>query len=458
MKKRILTGLLLSTGIMFSQTTWNSVSSTMSLNPITASVGIGTVTPVQQLHVAGTIQSNSLVIWGNNQTRTETRNDAGLQGNAGARSGCFEAQLPSPTSNWPNANLINNWWHLLDVRHSNSANNYAMQFAGSFFDQDLYFRKTNGSPTTAWSKVLTSNSGWSTSGNTGTFDFNNYIGTNDNQGLTIKTNGIERMKIAANGNIGMAQSNPQANLHLVSPVIDLTTNMIIENLATANGAVAQVTKVKNINTKGLQIINNSSTSTEVFKVYGDGRTMIGSTNNTPAALLHVFTPNSSTSGFFLEHNAATYGPATAALIRVNSTDASISTFRIERNDGSATYHGFSIKANGQTRIGLTAPTNYPNAALSVDGTIVAKEVIVTDQNWADFVFSSDYKLAELKDVEAYYKLNKHLPEIPNAKDVEENGFSVGEINKFLLQKIEELTIYVVEQQKQIDALKEKIIK
>jgi hypothetical protein len=88
--------------------------------------------------------------------------------------------------------------------------------------------------------------------------------------------------------------------------------------------------------------------------------------------------------------------------------------------------------------------------------IVANEIFVfTTGGWADYVFADDYKLPELNDVEAYYKTNKHLPEIPSAAEVEENGISVGDMNRLLLKKVEELTLYVVAQQKEIEKLKQK---
>ena len=91
--------------------------------------------------------------YGNGYSRTETRDDAGLQGNVGAQSGFFETSNPSPASDWPTG--ASSWWHLIDCRHSNTANNYALQIAGSFFDQDLYYRKTNGSATTGWKRIVT---------------------------------------------------------------------------------------------------------------------------------------------------------------------------------------------------------------------------------------------------------------------------------------------------------------
>lgn len=97
------------------------------------------------------LQLTGNLFYGNEDSRTQTRNDAGLQGNAGAQSGIYETSNP--------ANFYvgaSSWQHLLDIRHSNPVNNYAMQLSGSFFDQDMYMRKTNNSATTAWSRVQTS--------------------------------------------------------------------------------------------------------------------------------------------------------------------------------------------------------------------------------------------------------------------------------------------------------------
>jgi len=75
--------------------------------------------------------------------------------------------------------------------------------------------------------------------------------------------------------------------------------------------------------------------------------------------------------------------------------------------------------------------------------------------WADFVFQKDYELAALEEVEKHIQEKGHLPNIPSAKEVIDNGLSLGESQKLLLQKIEELTLYVIEQNKEIKQLKEK---
>ncbi|HXC04612.1 MAG TPA: hypothetical protein VNZ86_07650, partial [Bacteroidia bacterium] len=107
---------------------------------------------------------------------------------------------------------------------------------------------------------------------------------------------------------------------------------------------------------------------------------------------------------------------------------------------------------GITHIGPQTQTTGPHtdAILTVSGKMVAQSCYIRMLDWADYVFASNYKLPNLMEVEKYYKLNSHLPEVPSEKEIKEKGVDVGEMNKVLLKKVEELTIYLVEQQKQID--------
>ena len=113
-----------------------------------------------------------------------------------------------------------------------------------------------------------------------------------------------------------------------------------------------------------------------------------------------------------------------------------------------------ISSNGNVGIGTTDPGSYK---LAVKGKVGCGELVVTDvSKWADFVFDSNYDLMSLSELDAFIKENKHLPEIPTTKEVSENGVSVGEMNAKLLQKIEELTLYVIELKKENDKIKEYI--
>ncbi|MCF6405176.1 hypothetical protein L3C95_19895 [Chitinophaga filiformis] len=122
----------------------------------------------------------------------------------------------------------------------------------------------------------------------------------------------------------------------------------------------------------------------------------------------------------------------------------------QRTSGFGWTEAMRIKGNGSVAIGTTEVADYK---LAVKGAIGATRVKVTLTGWADFVFEPDYRLPSLTDLETYIKKNKHLPDVPSASEVAKEGLDLGEMNKILLQKIEELTLHVIEMQKEIDQLK-----
>ncbi|WP_276090966.1 hypothetical protein [Pedobacter sp. JY14-1] len=114
---------------------------------------------------------------------------------------------------------------------------------------------------------------------------------------------------------------------------------------------------------------------------------------------------------------------------------------------SANYERLRITSLGNVGIGTTNPTEK----LSVKGKIRAQEIKVELTGWADFVFAKDYKLPTLAETETHIKEKGHLPGIPSAAEVKENGVELGEMNKKLLQKIEELTLHLIEMDKELKA-------
>ncbi len=96
-------------------------------------------------------------------------------------------------------------------------------------------------------------------------------------------------------------------------------------------------------------------------------------------------------------------------------------------------------------------TSSPMYPLDVNGIVRATEIKVQAQT-ADFVFEEDYDLKSLEEVGQFIKQNKHLPDIPSAKQMEEEGIGLAEMNKLLLQKVEELTLYIIKQDQRIQEL------
>ncbi|RBL88510.1 hypothetical protein [Chitinophaga flava] len=111
----------------------------------------------------------------------------------------------------------------------------------------------------------------------------------------------------------------------------------------------------------------------------------------------------------------------------------------------------TLSVNGSVGIGTNNAQGY---RLAVVGSMIAERIKVKSQaSWPDFVFHHGYKLPSLATLENYIKENQHLPEIPSAAEVQENGIDVGEMNRKLLQKVEELTLYIIDLQKQVNELK-----
>jgi hypothetical protein len=108
--------------------------------------------------------------------------------------------------------------------------------------------------------------------------------------------------------------------------------------------------------------------------------------------------------------------------------------------------------NGNVGVG----TINPSEKLSVNGNIRAKKVIVSQTGWADYVFDSTYRLRPLDEVDNFIRSNKHLPEIISAAEAEQNGIDIGQNQVLLLKKIEELTLYIIAQDKAKQVLQSRL--
>lgn len=379
--------------------------------------------------------------WGEGDSRTETRNNAGLQGDAGAKSGFYQSSSPV---NFPTG--AQSWWHLLDIRHSVTNSNYAMQFSGSFFDQNLYFRKTNGSAEQPWSQILTTDKGGelnttkilAQSGNGQVFFTGRQIGTTysyasgifravtDNSNGSVNyyydglTNGIRNFSIRADGqgyfagNVGVKTTTPNGDLD-VNGTIVLGGNSA--NLDSTNPD------------KNLNFLENT------------GRMIVG-WNKTKGGGETDFVGNQG-------------GGNLGGFAFYNHSNAGIEQQLMW------------ITGDGKLLLGLNGaalPSSGSNK-LAVGGGIIAESVTVKLQgNWPDYVFKESYALPGLKELKSYILKNHHLPDMPSEEQVAKDGISLGDMDKILVKKIEELTLYLIEKDKEIasqkagmDKMKQEII-
>ncbi|MCL8537134.1 MULTISPECIES: hypothetical protein [Chryseobacterium] len=245
---------------------------------------------------------------------------------------------------------------------------------------------------------------WNITGNSGTSSSNNFIGTTDNQDLVIKTKNIERLRINSAGNmaIGGIPDDPYVPFQVYGR--------------------AQFRS--NINSDGLQISNAAP----------------------------KLDPGLDLVWIKYDH----YQP----------NDVGLLTLSTPSFDGDWPKSVFTVRTNGKIFMGGVDPTpgfvcsDCNDYRLFVKDGIKAEKVKVEagPGGWADYVFKKEYKLRSLEEVEQHISEKGHLPNIPSAQEVEKEGINLGEMNTKLLEKIEELTLYSIEQNKQLKSQSEKIEK
>jgi len=225
-----------------------------------------------------------------------------------------------------------------------------------------------------------------------------------NDNLSLRTQGTTRMTILnSNGNVGIGTDDPEALLHVRKEGENAHTQVIIQSDWVDYGKVLLT----------LNRPNNGRQALVEYKVNGNLQWAAGT-------------------GLYNNGN-----PSPGYGISSDGTLASAEVF---------------IDTSGNVGIGTPAP----QSKLAVNGKIAAKEIKVTLSGWSDFVFADNYKLMPLDKLESHIKATKSLPGIPTEKEVLENGIELGEMQAKLLEKVEELTLYVIELKKENEELKKRI--
>ena len=244
-------------------------------------------------------------------------------------------------------------------------------------------------------------------------------------------NYVSKMSLSNNGSLGIGVPNPNSKIDILSEAITGQENLIQLKVSDASG---DYLKIKNA---------TNSTSQFIPSIYG-----FHNSDNRQALYI---------TGAIDISNDVGSQPITVFDSRISGGVVATRPLFAWDSYGN---RKMILNSNGSLGIGTVTTGSHK---LAVEGSIGAREIKVEASGWSDFVFENNYKLRTLEEVEQHINENGHLPEIPSEAEVTENGINLGEMNAKLLQKIEELTLYLIEQNKQnqiqqaeIEVLKSKI--
>ena len=254
---------------------------------------------------------------------------------------------------------------------------------------------------------------------------------------------------SGSGNIGLGTTSPTSRLNIANGDVSLTSS-------TANS--------------GRLLIGTTISNSSYNWGIKSSKPFIIESSSFPLITLSAVSIGCISSGDFAiatnDGNFSTFAKKGDLIIRTNTGTPCVGNLILaDENEGNIKFVTGKTGVNsmvqllidktGTVGIGTGEATLNPSEKLAVNGLIHTKEVRVDLIGWPDFVFNDDYELMPLSTLEKKIESLGHLPEIPSAKEVEEKGVLVGEMNKKLLQKVEELTLYVIQLNKEIDALKNK---
>ncbi|NBW38627.1 MAG: hypothetical protein EBR30_27130 [Cytophagia bacterium] len=263
-------------------------------------------------------------------------------------------------------------------------------------------------------------------------------------GIKFFTQAGPRMVIDYMGNVGIGTTTPEAKLQVAGNSILGNTYDTWTSFGASNGG-----RIRGSGEGYLVLASNPNGSGDRNMYYlahpGYNHIMtggkVGMGTYSPVANLDVYTDLNTPATFNTQ--SWTTGNAAYSLNLQTVWDSEGINQRIVQKFNGTDYTSLSF-FKGNVGIGTT----NPNQKLTVNGIIYGKEVKVDLQvPGPDYVFEPTYQLPSLTEIENYIKVNKHLPEVPSAKEMEANGINLSEMNMLLLKKVEELTLHLIEVQK-----------
>jgi hypothetical protein len=234
------------------------------------------------------------------------------------------------------------------------------------------------------------------------------IGTYTEHAFSILTNHSPKITVLPSGNVGVGTINPRARFDIGYDISNHQLGSVLGRLSEGDGT-GEGTFL------GVRGFTTTTSGGDAYKSFALEHSFYGKINNS----INFFRGGDVEGGFI-----------------AFNTNKNLERMRID--------------GDGNIGIGTTAPKEK----LSVNGKIRAHEIKVETANWPDYVFAKDYALPSLKETEKHIQEKGHLPGIPSAAEVKSSGIDLGEMNAKLLKKIEELTLYLIEQNKRLNQQQE----
>lgn len=265
--------------------------------------------------------------------------------------------------------------------------------------------------------------------------------------LVLQTKEITRLAIDKDGLVGIGTTSPSTILTINGnePILQMRNDDVNKGFVQLVGDDIKI-GTNSSNDLGKFLVRTNGV--DRFSIDHNGNAILGSSSEGGDLVL-----NGSSSKLELKSNGTSSLRIIASSINpIIEGTAGNGIFRI-RNSA----EGIVLHPTGHISLGGTV-TGF-GKTLSVNGAMIATSVTaLAIINWPDYVFEQDYKLKPLSEVKQFIAENKHLPNIPPASEIEKSGVELGDMSKRLIEKIEELTLYILQQQDQIDELKKQIQK
>ncbi|PKV52271.1 hypothetical protein ATE84_4381 [Aquimarina sp. MAR_2010_214] len=265
--------------------------------------------------------------------------------------------------------------------------------------------------------------------------------TGDDIILFLNSNGKENMRVHNNGFLGIGTNNPKSMLQING---DLTIEG--KGKITHYGGLTFISDQDNTGEKQFHFLGKSNKQYITFDAWNNKNKINGVTSFNEAT---SFKNNITLDGNLIFGNTTTTQEFNVRKgLNINLGNTTGSRFAINSPAGNILY----TTVKGKVGIG----TSTPSEKLEVSGKIKANSFVANASSFPDYVFEKDYNLMPLKEVEKYVVTNKHLPGMPTEKDVVQKGLDLKKVSVVSVEKIEELYLYILQQQSVIDSLKKRM--